>query len=241
MEDEVDEDEDQAIRFCFEKFKNFSERGKNSFIKQCVAICKHSQLQLLHEDIERILARDFVALMPTELSEKIFFYLDVTSLCKSACVNRKWRKVSESNKVWYLQCLYRSWTSLSNDESIFDEPEFIRSRPSSASRKLRNSSNSPLFFDFNEANAFKNSTDCRKWKKFFIRIYHLERNWAEGYYVVKPVLRGHQQPVSCMDCNGRVIASGSLDKTARIWNLLNCQCIAILTDFQDSVKCMKLL
>ena len=43
---------------------------------------------------------------------------------------------------------------------------------------------------------------CR-WKKTYMRALLLDKNWAQGRYSVAPLLRGHREPITCMDCNGK--------------------------------------
>lgn len=43
---------------------------------------------------------------------------------------------------------------------------------------------------------------CR-WKKIYMRALFLDKNWAQGRYSVAPLLRGHKEPITCMDCNGK--------------------------------------
>lgn len=45
---------------------------------------------------------------------------------------------------------------------------------------------------------------CR-WKNIYIRALSLDRNWAQGRYSVAPLLRGHKEPITCMECDGNNI------------------------------------
>ena len=42
---------------------------------------------------------------------------------------------------------------------------------------------------------------CR-WKIIYIRALSLDKNWAQGKYTVAPLLKGHREPITSMDCNG---------------------------------------
>lgn len=44
------------------------------------------------------------------------------------------------------------------------------------------------------------------WKQIFMRAYHLTRNWQLGRYCVLPALRGHEDRINAMDCNGNISA-----------------------------------
>lgn len=45
---------------------------------------------------------------------------------------------------------------------------------------------------------------CR-WKSIYMHALSLEKNWAQGKYTVAPLLRGHREPITCMDCNGNFV------------------------------------
>ena len=103
-------------------------------------------------------------------------------------------------------CKRRKWTSSYDDPTLKTIPEASLSRPSSASLKRNSLSRDKLTYDFNHNNigSYPLGRLC-PWKDTYVRVSHLERNWAQGCYIVKPVLRGHTQPVTCMDCDGKVI------------------------------------
>uniref|UniRef100_A0A3B4WGP2 F-box domain-containing protein n=1 Tax=Seriola lalandi dorsalis TaxID=1841481 RepID=A0A3B4WGP2_SERLL len=49
---------------------------------------------------------NFVEMLPTEMSVKIFGELDAESLCSAACTCRLWHDIiEESNQLWRKQCL----------------------------------------------------------------------------------------------------------------------------------------
>ena len=60
-----------------------------------------------------------------------------------------------------------------------------------------------------------NPATCR-WKNIYIRALSLDKNWAQGRYIVAPLLRGHRDPITCMDCNGDYV------KISLLLNLTAC-------------------
>ena len=99
-------------------------------------------------------------------------------------------------------CTRKQWVSFSQNKTLQQKPDVLL-RPSSATKI--NVVRSFKTYDFCQYNSELLPLEkvC-KWKDLFVRISHLQRNWADGLYTVKPVLRGHAQPVTCMDCDGRV-------------------------------------
>ncbi|XP_065065321.1 F-box/WD repeat-containing protein 7-like [Rhopilema esculentum] len=231
-----DGQEGQKVKDLIHSFRTLDNVEKTLFMLSCVKECKTSQLKVVYEEVERILANDFVNILPTELAEKIFSYLDAKSLCRVSCVNRKWRRVSNNNKIWYDLCKDRKWHAYCNNRTLKHPPDRALSRPSSASRKI---SIRPFDFNRKTSNAQYLDEIC-EWKELYIKVFHLQQNWVEGLYAVKPILRGHKQPVTCLDCDGEVIASGSLDATVVLWDINSLECKVKLTDFGGAVKCLKL-
>ena len=43
---------------------------------------------------------------------------------------------------------------------------------------------------------------CR-WKHVYIRMRHLNKNWSLGRYTTSPILRGHSDKVTAIDCDGK--------------------------------------
>lgn len=56
-----------------------------------------STLQFVNSMIVPALKRDFLASLPLELALNVISHLDVLSLCRAACVSRKWRSVIDSD------------------------------------------------------------------------------------------------------------------------------------------------
>ncbi|XP_065828528.1 F-box/WD repeat-containing protein 7-like [Oscarella lobularis] len=84
------------------------------------------------------------------------------------------------------------------------------------------------------------SSSVTRWKDVYVRALRLEANWARGRYVVEPILRGHKKRIGCIDCDGRILVSGSADNTARIWDLEGHKCIRVLDSHSDEVTCIAL-
>ena len=51
--------------------------------------------------------------LPTELSLKIFAYLDVRSLCRASRASRAWRDLAFDPSLWKSLCIHR-WKALEN-------------------------------------------------------------------------------------------------------------------------------
>jgi len=230
--------ETRKIQKLISEFVCLTEEEKRVFLIRCIGECKLPLIQILYEETERILARDFVKILPSELTEKIFSYLDPISLCRASCVSNKWRTAANTDSLWFHICEQKQWISLSENKTLEKKPEVLI-RPTSAVAKTLNSLHKQYDFSLENSKVLPLARAC-KWKDHYVRVSHIERNWKHGLYIVKPVLRGHTQPVTCMDCNGMTIVSGSSDATVRLWNALTCECEATLKQFTGPVKCLQI-
>jgi len=214
--------EEKAKHFV-NTFQEFTREQQNEVLKQILLKCQPLQLRSLYSELKPLLAVDFVASLPKELTERIFSYLPVKSLCRVAQCNKLWRERSNHNAIWYRFCVQRGWDRFGED--LLQVPHTQTSQVS----------NTP----FAEGISLKPAT-CR-WKSIYIRALLLDKNWAQGRYTVAPLLRGHREPITCMDCNGSTIVSGSSDNTVRVWDVKTNSCVLVLdSPHTDSVRCVQL-
>lgn len=76
-----------------------------------------------------------------------------------------------------------------------------------------------------------------QWKHIFLRMTHLNKNWARGRYNVLPILRGHNDKVTCMDCQGNAWKKKKKKKQASetrelIWFTKSSNCRLISLDLR---------
>ena len=98
-------------------------------------------------------------------------------------------------------CQRKGWEKFSRDELIFAKTATLTITPSSEIISRRAYS-PPLHTLNGECGQWTVEPSLCTWKNIYIRAYHLEKNWELGRYIVNPVLRGHKQPITCMDCDG---------------------------------------
>ncbi len=105
----------------------------------------------------------------------------------------------------FTHCNLKNWIPKASDKCIFEVPEALRARLGSGRKTTNNNQLMPYEFKkINHERLERDDSICR-WKDVYVRFYHLQQNWSEGRYVVKPVLRGHTQPITCLDCNGKIL------------------------------------
>ena len=63
-------------------------------------VIKPLQLRILYHELKPLLAVNFVAYLPNELVDKIFFLLDAKDLCNVAMCNSLWREKANNDAIW---------------------------------------------------------------------------------------------------------------------------------------------
>ena len=63
-------------------------------------MCCFSQLSLLSEQLGNLIRIDPFFVLPREVALKVLGYLDATSLCRAAQVNRQWKSLADDDILW---------------------------------------------------------------------------------------------------------------------------------------------
>jgi len=85
-------------------FSNLTSEEQTLTLNQLISCCGSEQLWHLQQKLPDFLYRDFVSLLPPELTEKILSYLSPSSLLACCSVSTVWRdRVSGMHQLWLLQ------------------------------------------------------------------------------------------------------------------------------------------
>lgn len=174
---------------------------------------------------------EFTLSLPHELSEKILQFLTPGDLCKFSLCCIQYRETANSDRLWLHHCMARGWLRYGISSNILSEVPLY-------TKETNVSGNSPLF-QLYVPEETRLLPIC-KWKHVFMRMTHLNKNWTLGRYNVSPVLRGHNDKVTCMDCSGYTLVSGSHDKQLRVWDIRTCECIRTIRGHTDTVSAVKI-
>lgn len=83
------------------------------------------------------------------------------------------------------------------------------------------------------------STSLSKWKSMFIQRYIVERNWRECRYSTRR-LDGHVGQVTCIEVGGRLLVSGSMDCTVKVWQIApSDRLLMTLTGHQSPISALQ--
>ncbi|GMF02968.1 unnamed protein product [[Candida] boidinii] len=203
------------------------------------------------------LRKDLISLLPTEVSHKIFNYLNYKSLLNASMVCKNWLNISESGYDFWRHFLFQN--GLINSEIEFNNEFFsIKSQrpdlnnldiakfmykrrhiiakrwkdPSFNPRRITITGEGPnvvTCLQFDEDKIIAGSDDHS------ITIY----DTATGK--LRSVLDGHNGGVWAMKYYKNTLASGSTDRSVRIWNIKTGKCTHIFRGHTSTVRCLDIL
>jgi F-box and WD-40 domain protein 1/11 len=139
-------------------------------------------------------------LLPPELMESIFCFLDSNSLLQAAAVSRDWRTAATSQSVWR-QAFRREYSRTPRPTSR------VKSRT---------------------ARGLGKDTADQDWRKLYKTRHLLDQRWSKGE-AAAIYLKGHKDSVYCVQFDEHKIITGSRDNTIRVWDIHTYQCIRKLS------------
>nr|XP_009859163.1 F-box/WD repeat-containing protein 7-like [Ciona intestinalis] len=216
------------------RFTKMERAEQDELLRKLLLKCKPRQLQMLYGDTRQLLAVDFVPFIPREIVDRIFSYLTPQELSRASCCSGQWRERANSSSLWKALCRRRSW--LHFGEGSCQPQELFSSTPVTLAPMTVLTS--PTFTPI--INTCKYMPPMCKWKDIYIRANHLQKNWATGRYVVMPPMRGHKDRISCVDCAGNIVASGSDDHLVVLWDVSTGDKLHVFSHHNDAVTCVKI-
>jgi len=216
------------------QFSSLSKIDQDALLKQLLLKCSSKQLQLLYSETRQLLAVDFVSVIPRELVDRIFSYLTAEELSRAACCSLQWRDRTNSDNLWKALCRRKKW--LHFGENSTDSQLLFSSTPITPAPQTNLTS--PTFQPV--VPTCKEIPPLCKWKDIYIRANHLHHNWGSGRYVVLPPMRGHKERINCIDCIGNLLASGSDDKHAVLWDVAYGRILHVFSQHGGAVTCVKI-
>jgi len=100
----AEDDFPEWLKSVESKFSSLSSSHQTETLNQLIARCGSDQLWLLQQRLPELLYRDFVSLLPPELTERILSFLPATSLLACCQVSRLWKdQVGSFKGLWLAQ------------------------------------------------------------------------------------------------------------------------------------------
>ncbi|XP_059079119.1 F-box/WD repeat-containing protein 7-like [Tigriopus californicus] len=191
-------------------FGGWSHAERLLAIDQLISACQPTQVRHMLAVIEPQFQRDFIFLLPKELSLYVLSFLSPRDLLRAAQTCRYWRILCEDNLLWREK--FREAGLMDHDFK-----ETMRARARRASSTVYNFPYSP-------------------WKSSFMRQHKIEMNWRVRPVRQPKVLKGHDDHViTCLQFSDNRIVSGSDDNTLKVWSAVNGKCLRTLVGHTGGV------
>ncbi|GME76207.1 unnamed protein product [Ambrosiozyma monospora] len=244
----------EAITHVWSIFSAAPNQHRSLILQGLLTQCCFPQLSMISQEVSQLIKIDFIETLPNELALKVLCYLDCQSLCNAAQVSTKWKKLADDDRVWKYMCEQHidrkcpqcGWGLPLLAVKKLRQQETIKSRK----RKIEeveeeedSLENLPPRLDDTKTKIIsekckiqKQMRKTRPWKAVYSERYQVERNWRKGVYQIRPFL-GHDDGVLCCQYdNGKLLMTGSYDKTIKIWNVETGELIRTLRGHTRGVK-----
>ncbi|KAI9225795.1 MAG: WD40 repeat-like protein [Piptocephalis tieghemiana] len=97
--------EDRAvIQRTTEDYTRLGPASRQLLLEHLLSVSCIPQLSFLSRSLPPLLRIDIVGVVPVEISHRILSHLDAQSLCRAACVSRRWRALANDDSLWKRLC-----------------------------------------------------------------------------------------------------------------------------------------
>lgn len=254
--DKLDDNARTAISHVWSIFSAAPSKQRSLILKGLLAQCCFPQLSQVSSLLDNLIRIDFISALPPEISFKILSYLDSTSLCRAAQVNKKWKLLADDDVVWHRMCEQHidkkctkcGWgLPLLEKKRLRDSRKDIDARVQELNEKTKienetfNSNNKrPLeateSTSITESNAPK-KRKTRPWKEVYRERYNIESNWRNGRY--KTLKFQHKSPVLCLQFDDQYLMVGTYDGKVSIWDVETGKMVRQLEGHSKAVSALK--
>ncbi|ORE23251.1 WD40 repeat-like protein [Rhizopus microsporus] len=216
----------EAISHIWSLFAAAPSDQRILILKGLISTCCMPQLSFLFNATQPLLRIDFVSVFPKEITLAIFSHLDAKSLCHAAQVSTKWKEIADDDQLWHRMC--EQHIDKKCEKCGWGLPLLDKKTRSAYKRKRM-------------TQPFISSPPRRRpWKDVYSERLIVERNWRNNNHSLL-TLNGHTDGVMCVQfCEiAKLIITGSLDKTVRVWHLETGELIKTLTGHSRGVRALQ--
>ncbi|KAG1056818.1 hypothetical protein G6F43_001323 [Rhizopus delemar] len=201
--EQLSTEEQQCINTAWNLFKQASSSSRLLILKGILSNACTPQLSFLSTAVTPLLSADFSLVFPREITVQIFRYLDASSLCAAAQVNRRWRRIADDDTLWHRLCeqhINKKCTRCGWGLPLLPP---ARKRPRQ------------------ETTASEGHKRRRPWKEVYSERLVVERHWRRNTAKHSTFQRQHEAAISCLQLSEphNLLMTGSIDKTVTVWNL----------------------
>ncbi|KRY77193.1 F-box/WD repeat-containing protein 7 [Trichinella pseudospiralis] len=232
------------------QFQELSVSDKSLALSELVKYCDLNELRNLHDTIQPYFQRDFISLLPADVSLYILSFLPPQDLLTASLTCKSWRVLTEDHYLWKNICQRMN--------VAVPEPEEISickasSNPSSLWKRcyLRHCAvelnwrrGSPIRELFLRGHDEHVITCLQVWNGRIVSGSDDDtlKVWCTATGKCLLTLTGHSGGVwsSQVSEDGSRIVSGSTDRTVKVWDSETGECIHTLYGHTSTVRCLAL-
>ncbi|KAG0641848.1 quinon protein alcohol dehydrogenase-like superfamily [Tuber brumale] len=222
----------QAISHVWSLFSAAPAIHRNMMLQGILAQCCFPQLSFISAALSTLIRIDFLTALPPEIAFKILCYLDTASLCKAAQVSHRWRMLADDDVVWHKMC--EQHIDRKCDKCGWGLPLLERKRLRATKRQMELRAKEP---DLIFTAAVPPPSKTRPWKDVYSERYKVESNWRRGR-CTKKIFQGHSDGIMCLQFDDNMLATGSYDRTIKIWDIESGQEIRTLVGHDLGVRAL---
>ena len=232
-----------------------------------LTLLRHSPLPVLrtlHSVLTPTLARDFLTLLPPELTSIILSYLPYSTLARASRVSKSWRAIIDSDPILWRELLKTTkiWFGGEPERAFADAVCSRRNRMDKAGENEL-----PLPHPYKILFKSRHLTRTR-WMSnsnprrltvaahggavvtclLFSHNRIISASDDHSIHVYSPTtgqqlrsLEGHEGGVWALAATKNTLVSGSTDRTVRVWNLSNGRCTHVFGGHTSTVRCLAIV
>lgn len=254
----------EAITHVWSLFSAAPAKHRELMLQGIITQCCFPQLSTVAREVQEQLKIDFLTALPTELSYKVLTYLDTVSLCKAAQVSHRWRNLADDDVVWHRMCeqhidrkctkcgwglpllekkKLKAWSRHQTLAHPKEEAEPAEPAQEGSNKRAMTTQETPdkrprLQEKSNSQTQLTEERKFRPWKDVYRDRFKVGYNWKTGRCAMK-TFRGHTNGVTCLQFDQNILATGSYDRTIKIWNIETGECIRTLEGHNDNVRTLQ--
>lgn len=224
----------------------YKSRNIPLYINQLINKSSRAELSLLYANLNTVLKKDMITAFPLEISYKIFSQLSHKDLITASMVSYAWNsKLLQFTDLWK-NLLFREnliTEAEYNHEIIDNTPKEIYKQRYIIQQHWMDPSFIPKHTTLQGDDSL-NVITCLQFddEKIAVgsNVDHISI-FNSTSYTLQHKLTGHTGGVWAMKFYGNILASGSTDRTIRIWNTKTGKCTHIFRGHVSTVRCLEII
>uniref|UniRef100_A0AC35UI78 F-box domain-containing protein n=1 Tax=Rhabditophanes sp. KR3021 TaxID=114890 RepID=A0AC35UI78_9BILA len=217
-------------------FQEMSEEEKQHSLGMLIQNSDMESRRTLKTLVEPFFKKDFLRLLPKEISLQILKHFTANDLSKIAFTSKTWNILSEDVGIWKNLCRvddikllppliarslgWKNWVKpVKDDDSNKGPCRAILSTPLCTPEHTRSDP------DAESKQQLQVCYDRCTWKAEYLRARRTRINWNKGTPTKRCELRGHQNHViTCLHVHTNIIVTCGDDNTLKIWDPVDGSC-----------------